>query len=283
MRSLGRTPLFAAAALLAAVGISGCAPFLNETLRRMDQSQRAKLPDSTPLDSVELEVFLIERPFGDPLAGDVLWNHLDRISSVDAATRERLQANGLRFGIAGSSMPYALSGLTTAPRDAGPGERTSQQVYAAPSGVVHEFTFGPLPSPVIIRQATESGVKEGQYLQAQGLFRCRVERTQSGWVELEVTPEIHHGQHQRRPEANDTAWDWTGRQEVETLYRQRFRIGLNQGESLVLGAVGEQVDSVGARFLRTNENGSQSEKLIVIRVKSIGRVHAVSQAGQSSR
>lgn len=266
-------------AMLLVVVLDGCAPVMNATLREMERSRQALRTDVAPLDAVELEVFLIERPQGDPLTGNVLWQDLDQISSVDAATRERLRTNGLRFGIAGSAVPYALGGLTSTPHDQGAGDRTMRQVYTAPSGAAHEFACGTLPSPVIIRHSTPTGVRPQEYRTAKGLFRCRVARSQSGWVELDVVPEIHHGESKLRPEATDAQWTYVGGQNVEALYGERFQVGLNVGESLVLGPVGEQPDSLGDRLFRTDERGVRLEKLIVIRVRSTDQLRPNSQPG----
>ncbi|MFV0446453.1 MAG: hypothetical protein ACK5Q5_23005 [Planctomycetaceae bacterium] len=262
-----------------AVVLCGCAPVMNATLREMERSRQTSLAKIAPLDAVELEVFLIERPSGDPMTGNVLWQELDQISSVDPVTRDRLRSNGLRFGIAGTSLPYALSGLTSTPHDQGAGDRTNRQVYTAPSGAAHEFSCGELPSPVIIRHSTPGGMRPQEYLTAKGLFRCRVARSQPGWVELDVVPEIHHGVRKLRPEANDVSWSFVGGQEVEALYGERFRVGLNIGESLVLGPVRDKPETVGDRFFRIDSRGAPLEKLIVIRVRSTEQVAADSARG----
>ena len=254
--------------------ISGCAPLLNGTLRQMAEARKPVLPAPEPMQSVEVEVFFIERPPGDPLMGGVLWDELDQISSVDAATRERLRSNGLRFGVAGSSWPYALHGLTDNPPEPEPGTLTTRQNYQMPSGVTHDFTCGPLPDPVIVRLQDNGQLQERLYHAAQGMIRCRIAHSQAGWASLEVLPEVHFGQERMRPAATDEKWDWTGRQEVERFYGQRFEVDLNAGEAIVLGPAGDQPDSLGNRLFRVSPNGKPTEKLLVIRLRSLGQVEA---------
>ncbi|MCA9052652.1 MAG: hypothetical protein KDA75_02390 [Planctomycetaceae bacterium] len=275
----GRTPLVAAMVCLLAGLQAGCAPLLifNPTLRQMAEARRNPLPTAAPQDAIELEVFFIERPGDDPRLGESMWTHLDQIGSVDAATRQRLTENGLRFGLAGQSLPYGLQALLSDIVDQGPGRRTQRQVYQTPSGVTHQFPSGDLPNPVVIRLHTDDGIREREYLHSRGVIRCRATRTQAGWAELEVLPEIHHGQMKMRPIATEQNWNWSGRQEIEPHYSQRFRVTLNQGDLLVLSAVGEQVDSLGNRMFRTGESGEPIERLLVIRVRSLNQVEGVLQ------
>lgn len=270
----GVIPWFVLLLPLVCGGLSGCTPFVNATLRAMEQSQQKSLAIATPQEAVELEVFFIERPANDPLTGEALWSELDQIGSVDAATRDRLKANGLRFGIAGRSLPYALQALTRQTRDDGPGRRTTRQQYQTPSGVTHEFPCGEMPNPAVVRLSGENGLQALEFIDGRGVIRCRAERTQAGWATLEVQPEIHHGDLKMRAAATDQSWSWSGGQSVHALYGQRFTVTLNEGESLVLGAVGEQADSAGARMFRAGEAAEPLNRLLVIRLKSLGQVSA---------
>lgn len=266
------------AVLILSGGASGCAPWLNPTLRAIEQQRLASLPTAAPQQAVELEVFFIERPVDDPLTGNALWNQLDQIGSVDATSRERLQANGLRFGIAGRTFPSALQTLTDRVFDDGPGHRTTRQQYQTPSGVTHQFPCGDLPDPAVIGLMTDEGREELQFSRARGVFRCRVETTQEGWARLEVLPEIHHGELKMRHTATDKDWDWSGRQAVHPLYPQRFSVILNEGETLILGPVGDRPDSIGSRMFRGNEAAEPMSRLLAIRLKSLGQVQPVLQA-----
>lgn len=258
----------------------GCAMFPNLALSRMSELQPHSPPPVGPQDAVQLELFFIERPPDDPLVGDPLWTELDQIGNVAPETRARLTSNGLRFGLAGANLPYALRALITAGADGGAGRRTLRQEYQMPSGISHLFPCGRLPDPATVEINTDGTLRERQYHTARGVLRCRVERSQPGWATVEVLPEIHHGQLRMRPQATDEEWDWGGGQEVDSLYGLRFSVELNEGESLVLGAVGENPRSVGHHFFRVPEQHEPVEKLLVIRLSRIDQVRPVLQTNR---
>lgn len=255
----------------------GCAMFPHLALSTMSELQRPLSPPVAVQDAVQLELFFIERPPDDPLVGAPLWQDLDQIGNVAPETRARLASNGLRFGLAGANLPYALRALITAKPDDGAGRRTLRQEYQMPSGISHLFPCGRMPDPATIEIDSQGVRKEREYHTARGVLRCRVERSQPGWATVEVLPEIHHGQLRMRPQATAEDWDWGGGQEVDSLYGLRFSVELNEGESLVLGAAGENPRSVGRHFFRISERNEPVEKLLVIRLSRIEQVRPVMQ------
>lgn len=275
----GRRPTCCAAVVLATALLTGCAIFPNITLSTLPELKpHAAAHPVAPQEAIQLEIFFVERPPDDPLLGDALWRELDQIANLAPDVRSRLRQNGLRFGLAGTQPPYALSALMNSPADAGQGRRTLRQEYQMPSGVSHLFPCGQLPNPVAVTIDNDGSLRERSYSNARGVVRCRVERSQPGWARIEVLPEIHHGQFRMRPHATDEDWDWGGGQEVDSLYGQRFTVELNEGESLVLGAIGEQAQSIGSRLFRTSPQGTPIDKLLVIRLSRIDHVQPVLQA-----
>ncbi len=229
-------------------------------------------------EGIVLEVYFVERLADDPLLGDVLWRTLDQIGSVSPETRENLQANGLRFGIAGRNPGYALMSLLRATKENEPGNRTARQEYQTPSGVSHQFATGSHHSEVSVTYLHHGERDTRQYKNARGIFKCRVETTQDGWIHFDLLPQIHYGQYRMRPVASGIDWDLDGRQEEDTFYSQRFQVDLNQGEYLVLGADGDAPDSLGACFFRDQQDDMEWERLLVIHVVSVEQVEAVRQS-----
>jgi hypothetical protein len=259
---------------------TGCALFPNFALTRLADEQfpaETTEPAATQ-DAVAIQIYFVERPAGDLLVGDSLWNELDQIANVPAETRDRLHRNGLRFGLSGSSPPYALRAVTEASRDQTPGRQTLSQRYEMPSGVTHQFPCGSLPESVTLLIDDPAGTREKAYSSAQGVFRCRVERTQGGWARVEILPEIHHGLERMRPLPGEQQWDWGGGQEVDPLHGQRFSVDLNEGEYLVLGATGADSHTIGANLLRGEHDETPIEKLIVLRLEALKTVSAVTQS-----
>ncbi len=273
-----------AAVLILGTAVSGCALFPEATLRSMDalSSQQAG-HNAAAKDAIALEVFFIERPQGDPLIGTALWSELDQIGTVSPDVREDLRRNGIRFGLSGVTAPYALRALMNSKQDDGPGHRTLRQEYQSPSGVTHQYPLGRLPQTISMAIEQNGSRRLCDYEHAQGMLKVRVERTQAGWARVEVLPEVHHGQMRMRPIPTEQKWDWTGGQEVDSLYGQRLTVELNQGELLVLGGLSDAVDSVGGRLFRTGENGEPVEKLLVLRLASMHQVQPVVQATRSVR
>jgi hypothetical protein len=278
MQRSGRIARRCAAAVLTASLLPGCALFPAFWLPDIGEVAQKHLPPVAPSqDAIGVELFFVERPPGDLLMGDALWDELDQIATVSPECREALRQNGIRFGLAGVNVPYALSSLMSADGRNEPGMRTLRQPYQIPSGVKQQIPCAAIPdgAEIVIQDSGNSRTQTFQ--NGRAVIRCRIERTQEGWARVEIVPEIHHGLHRMRPQPNDQSWDWNGGQEVESLYGQRFSVDLNEGECLVLGAVGEQGDSVGARFFRPVEEDQPFQKLLIIRLNSIDRVAAVRQ------
>lgn len=271
------------AAIVGSSWLSGCALITLPVAFSIDfdgsspeSSARKSLPvvDQT---GVSLELYFVERPPHDLLMQEALWQELDQIATVPAETREQLRANGLRFAIVPANPPYALRALMETTSAETPGSRTLRREYQMPSGVAHQFPCQVLHDTTPVRLVTPDGIETREYQDGRCIFRCQVQKTQAGWARVEIVPEIHHGQNRMRPVANDQDWDFTGGQLVDALYGQRFAVELNEGESIVLGGLRNDPQSVGARFFHTGDAGRPTEKLLVIRLKSMDRVAAVRQ------
>ncbi|MEZ6066555.1 MAG: hypothetical protein R3B90_12800 [Planctomycetaceae bacterium] len=213
------------------LAVSGCALFPNLVLDSVDTAtDRSAATDQVPkAESVALEIFFVERPADDLLMGEPLWKDLDQIGSVPTELRERLERNGIRFGLSGKSTPYALRSLTGDPTDRGPGFRTLRNRYEAPSGVTHQLQCGEWPDGAPVQIHNPEGSRTKEFVSARGVVSCRVERTQGGWARVEIEPQVHHGVARMRPVAAAQQWDWGGGQEVDHLYGQRFSVDLNEG------------------------------------------------------
>ena len=226
---------------------------------------------------IQLEVFFIQRPAGDPMLGEALWGSLDQIGAVTPETRETLHANGLRFGIAGRNPGYALQSLIRPVEEEDSGIRTLLQEYQTPSGIAHQLATGVSHKKTTINRVNVSGNDSKAYSNVRGIFKCRVEEADGGWVRLDIVPQLHFGQMRMRPVATGVTWDLDGRQEVDTLFSQRFQVDMNQGEYLVLGHTESASHSVGECFFTNSEDEMPTENLLVIRVANIQQIAAVRQ------
>ena len=229
---------------------------------------------------IQLEVFFIQRPADDPMLGEALWGSLDQIGAVTPEVRETLHANGLRFGIAGRNPGYALQSLVRPVEERDSGTKTFRQEYQTPSGIAHQLATGVSHKKTTVNRINVSGNDSKVYSNVRGIFKCRVEEADGGWARLDIVPQLHFGQMRMRPVATGVSWDLDGRQEVDTLFSQRFQVELNQGEYLVLGYTGAASDSVGECFFTSSEDEMLTENLLVIRIADIQRVEAVRQGSR---
>lgn len=228
-------------------------------------------------EAIDLELYIIERPVGDPLIDSGFWFELDQINSVPSDTRDRLQVNGLRFGIAGSPTPPALLTLLKEGQGGSPGSRTLKQQYRVPTGVSHEFPCNPFPSPCQISLVEGEEVQRKELSDGRGIIRCRVERSQNGWAKIELLPEIRHGDSRMRPKPGDNSWELAGGQESIPIYSNRFTIDLNESEMIVIGSIGDKGDSLGGRFFRNDADGNPIERLLVLKFGGLSKVNGVTQ------
>ncbi|MDB4614059.1 hypothetical protein OAH18_00065 [bacterium] len=261
------------------VGLSGCALFTKPDDSSSDPSRETvgRLPDRITRDTIQLEVLLLDRPAKDPLLGRILWDDVDEIGAVELDVRERLNANGFRIGVAGTSIPQALQtiiessrkGLTFLPED---DRRLSSQ---APINLVAGTDTLVQTAMAENRLILIEGNDElGDYENAMCAFRIKANRLQDGWARLEFTPEIHHGENALRHHANEVGWEMRASQDVEPLYEQRFEIMLNVGETAVISCGSPKDDSPGQHFFKTNKG---EQRLMIVRLTELGSVEGVSQ------
>src|SRR5207237_1221486 len=68
--------------------------------------------------------------------------------------------------------------------------------------------------------------EELEFHQARCLFRLKPVRQQDGWVRLDFTPEIHHGDARMRPTPNEEGWALRGGQKVDVRSALKFSVTL---------------------------------------------------------
>lgn len=261
---------------------SGCALFNRNDDDIAAESVRdvvGRPPDRITRDTIQLEVLLLDRPENDPLLGRILWDDVDEIGAVELNVRERLNSNGLRVGVAGSTLPQALQtllessrkGLTFLPEDKRRLSNSPPIMLLAGTDTLVKTT------PPARRSINITGGRLNKPLElndAVCAFRVKANRLQDGWARLEFTPEIHHGANRVRHQANDVGWEMRASQDIELLYDQRFEIMLNVGETAVVSCGQPDPNSVGHHFF-SNESGEQ--RLMIVRLADLGQVEGVSR------
>jgi hypothetical protein len=245
-------------------------------INHTQQSNKPVLPPIVaPKDAIELEVFFVERPLGDPLFGDSLWRELDQISTVLPQSRSRLFKAGIRFGVAGNSPPASLRALAGASDATAEGPALRRQLLPLFAGQAGTLEVAVLSEPFEVVSAGVNGQAPRRYDFGRCVVRVTGEQTQDGWVRLHFLPEIHHGQEATRPVASEQEWQYQKAQSIDPFYEQQFDVELNQGEVIVLGATGDAADSVGGRFFRGLRDTTPVERLLIVRVSTIKEIAPV--------
>jgi hypothetical protein len=254
--------------------LAGCA------ILKIDHKQSAAKPALPPLvapkDALTLEVYFIERAAGDLLIGESLWRQLDEASAIKSSdVRARLRAAGLRVGRAGTNAPHTLRAAAVEQRpgaERGPGAIQRVPLLAGQETTIEAASIN---EPFQLRTLGTAGERVTPYHAARCILRISGERQQEGWVRLHVQPELHHGAKTIQMSAQDGDWKLHQDQKIDHLYEQRFDVELNIGELVVVGPLGDEMDSIGGRFFRTGKPPAETERVLVVRVADIQKVEPV--------
>lgn len=225
-------------------------------------------------DAVQLEILFVDRPASDTLLGDALWKQVDQIAGMSANIRSTLRKNGWRVGHASSHPPRAIEQLLEMSSDRPEAIDNERRLVGRRVALA---VGGNLPidltelQPELRLKPTVDG-KTKSYSNAKCILNVQIDREQDGWVRLNFTPEVHHGQNWLRPVA--TQLDWTRRrgQLVEPLFDQKFSLSLNVGEMAIITAEGNDKESAGHSFFRSVHESGGLQRLLVVRVANMRKM-----------
>jgi hypothetical protein len=265
-------------AVTACLFVSGCSLLSFSSLfSDADTTGKSELrlpPIVASRDAVQLEILFVDRPANDALLGDSLWKQVDQIAGMSADVRDTLRENGWRVGHASSHPPRALEQLLKMSSKHPEGIDTERRLVGRRVALA---AGGNLPikltelQPELRLKPTADGATKS-YSNVKCILNVQIDREQDGWVRLNFTPEVHHGQNWLRPVA--TQLDWTRRrgQMVEPLFDQKFSLSLNVGEMAVITAEGDDKESAGYSFFRSVHESGGLQRLLVVRVANMRKM-----------
>lgn len=267
-------PFLATAISLFAV--LGCSLFPG-TKTTIQSSGRPVLPpiQAAP-DSIQLEVFFIERPAEDHLLTMGIWKEVDQLGAINSETREILRENGIRVGNVSSNPPPSVQKLlgmvAEIPADSAENARPilGRRQFLAP-GVETEIPTG------IVHENAEFHLKEGNQLKTVAyenvrcVFRMKANRLQEGWVRIDFQPEIHYGDQQLRRTAAADDWELRLSQKIDVRYAQRFSLKMNVGELAIITATSENEGSLGEGFFCHEDRGLKRQRILIVRIVDSGQ------------
>ncbi|MES2789030.1 MAG: hypothetical protein V4719_05370 [Planctomycetota bacterium] len=264
-----------------ALGVVGCELFPANAAKLA--STENGLPNiKVPPDSIELEIMFVERPTGDRLMGDTLWNEVDTILNLEPQEQRDLARNGFRIGVAGSHPPAALQQLLEIRAKPKEGEVTAvldsdqrlqgNRIFVS-SGGETQIQLNDTPHENFgFKLFASHNTRDPEVRTFSGsrcLYRVSVRREQPGWARLEFVPEIHHGMEQLRPTASADQWELKSQPNIEKLYAQRFTLLLNTGDmALVTGRV-DMTDTAGHRFFTGPEGHDGVQRMLIVRLARV--------------
>ncbi len=264
--------------LVLALSIAGCAwlapPPGNSAGLNLPSAQMAP-------GSVVLDVFSIHLPPGEPDLNSRVWEEVDE-QHFPIEIRRELEKNGFRAGILAGQVPPLLARLLDLKGKPNAGgevqqvkmsdlvtplrvtsqhlqTRAGQRYEIAASGMIEKM-------PVLVSEAGE--IHGVTYQQAQGILALHVAPQPDGRVQLELVPEIHHG---------ETRQHWVGDQSIFRLETGRPKRAFEElkltavmgpGAMLLLGSQPNRQGSLGHYFfLESNGRDDRlDQKLILVRL-----------------
>lgn len=258
-------PRLPSASLMLLVAFGGCSTWSEATLSELP------LP-RMPRDSVVLETTFVRVPPDVDLAG--MWNLIDE-QHLTVETRQDLAANGLRSGVIGLQFPGELRDLLD--------QRTASDAEAIASGNVAAMqqqlqsragersvlvVVPKLPDESVVllseagRVSAKRRVTAKKFTSGQALVALKTEPLGDGTVELELTPEIKHGdvRHQWVPGSGSFRHDFSRAQFV--FEQLRMQTVLSPGQTLLVTST-PKPKGLGALFFASAAE-LQSERLILL-------------------
>jgi hypothetical protein len=265
-----------------ALGLVGCEIFQDKSTSIVKKEVGLpKIP--VPTDSLQLEVLFVERPVGDRLIGDALWNEVDTMLNLEPEEQRDLIKNGFQIGVAASHPPAALQQLLElrAKPKAGeistPSETTNRlqgnRIFIR-SGSETQIQLNDTPydafrfNEFASHNDTHGELKK--YSEAKCLYRVTIQREQPGWARLEFVPEIHHGLDLMRPQPGSDAWELKAQPNIERLYKHRFTVVLNTGEMALVTGRSDAADTMGHRFFTGPAGQDGVQRMLIVRLAQAG-------------
>lgn len=254
--------------VLFALVIVGC---LNQKSQR-SSSLLARLPLTGPVgeDVIQIDLAIVECPFGDRYLNVGLWELADEQVIKPLARKTILDHNGFRVCTIGGLAPGKLLELLTSRRTC-PSPRRIRLRAGTPMPVL----FGDvLPTCSFETWHDKDQVEKVECQQAQCFLQVVPTLTSEGDVTLEFTPHIKHGKltlgpRPRQEPSGLLRWEWGENQPEEVYTALRWQLTVPPNEYVVVGTLLDKVDRLGYRFFVSREGERPVQRLLVLRTTRV--------------
>ncbi|MDG2129061.1 MAG: hypothetical protein P8K08_13765 [Fuerstiella sp.] len=216
-----------------------------------------------------------------------IWEELDESGLMSPEDRRRLNQSGLRVGVAGSTLPWALNSLLRGERvqNASSRKERGEDTRKADGSTVFgtqlvlpegSTSLIEIPSPedsLLIPAGHIAGLKHGVELQnARCMFHVSTADIGDGWVVIKFLPQIHYGEMSVRYSIAESGERLPVRQRIQPLYEQQFELKLHTGETVVIGYQKQDDWSVGRLMFQNESLSSRNEQVVTIELAAVETV-----------
>ena len=236
---------------------------------------------------VRLETSTVSGLATDRRIRELVWEELDESGLMSPMERRRLNESGIRVGVSGGTLPWALESLLRGERVNGQPSVHSQRRPDHSDGrsscfgshvAISEGSNSIIELPVeggslIIPDDRIAGMKHGGELKDA---RCVLQMTATeygdGWVVIRFLPQIHHGTKTMRYSISESGERMPVRQRIQPLYEQQFELKLHTNETVVIGHQEQEEWTVGRLLFQSDSLSSKSERLLAFQLKEIEEI-----------
>ncbi len=258
--------------LLLLSGVVGCARWSTE----LDEDNVLPIPRMSP-DSVVLEVAFAPVPDEGFDLEQELWKYVDE-QQLRLELRRRLLRNGFRAGVLGTQLPAPVQELVDSQPDvleslaqgapaaeaALPARNQRRQLRAGrraqivASSTIHE-------SLAALYRDEDGTIRGDSFSQAQCMFGLISRPLGDGRVQLEITPEVQHGQPRQGWVGHEGAFRWDAERQRRVFDELRMEATLAPGQTLVLSSTQDHV-GLGGQFFAGDPARRSGGRVLLIRL-----------------
>lgn len=213
------------------------------------------------------------------------WEQLDA-QALDLQTRRLLDENGIRAGIAGTRLPRELETVVNWSEPISPDGNTSGSDHRSLVSFEKNLQFGthkyqqlrpgsdewfacsPLAEKVAWQTVRGEEIKSGVCTSAEAGMSVSLVTASQGFVELQVAPEIRHGDLKHRYALGETSFIYNTSRDQQKIPELGFSCRLAAGETLVVAATQPET-GIGQLIFGTGLASGLPPRFLLIRAVSL--------------
>lgn len=239
-------------------------------------------------DSVGLEIFFARLPTAQAEQPDV-WQAVDE-QQLATDVRARLAQNGFRAGIVSSPLPKQLCDLLKIAERPASKEIPSKanltddpevtlRLLQTRSGHRGEIIASKMYAELPVLSREHGQVRGRTYRQADCRFSLVATRAPNNYVELELSPEVQHGDPQLRKVVGDGTLRLEPGRPRQCFDDLKARMSLCPGQMLVFASRPDMPGSLGHYFFTDAGGEKPTRKILLIRLAQAGDDELFTGAG----